>query len=67
MKQLLEECGAMQSDLVEQSGVSKTAVSLAINKKQWPKRHPEIFKKCVRDFFIARGISLSVLTRRWAP
>jgi type II secretory pathway predicted ATPase ExeA len=57
MKHLLEECGAMQSDLVEESGVSKAAVSLAINKKQWPKRHPEIFKKCVRDFFIARGIS----------
>jgi type II secretory pathway predicted ATPase ExeA len=57
IKKLLDQVGAMQSDLAEECKVSKATISLVISKGQWPKRRCETLRADMRAFFLTRGVN----------
>jgi type II secretory pathway predicted ATPase ExeA len=57
IKKLLDQVGAMQSDLAEECKVSKATISLVISKGQWPKRRCETLRADIRTFFLTRGVN----------
>jgi type II secretory pathway predicted ATPase ExeA len=62
IKNLLDQVGAMQSDLAEFCAVSKAAVSLVISKGQWPKRRTEQLRTKMHNFFLTRGVDEKSIT-----
>jgi type II secretory pathway predicted ATPase ExeA/DNA-binding XRE family transcriptional regulator len=56
LKQLLEKLGETQAALATACGVSKAAISLLVNKGQWPKRDKEKLQASIRKFLTKRSV-----------
>lgn len=61
LKTVMTRHGIDQQTLASQAGISQAAVSLLINRGQWPRRNPDNVRSRIADYLHQRGIDTKTI------